>query len=307
ATGSSAAVAVCKDRRAWNIITWITWGCANGFTARRARCWPRPSIMRACRPSPRSSMPPRCARTSWTASATASRIASSPGARWRAVCRGISPFCAANASPTGAAPAISTRNGSPALGRLKKIEPVIYYSGGLLSDRTTLRTNNYDLSRSQPRQERENLGHQRQSFIKLLAGMKSNRAGNVRKSACAVPEADNLNLFVVTPQPINDAIGAENNFAQFGSPEFRQDAPAFWKSFQRQRRIKQLVAHAFGGEGIVGRNVGDDALQIIQRVGGEEYFEIHCGMRWRASSKGMRSPRSSDASPSSTACRNSSS
>jgi hypothetical protein len=35
--------------------------CANGFTARRARWWPRPSIMRACRPSPRSSMPPRCA------------------------------------------------------------------------------------------------------------------------------------------------------------------------------------------------------------------------------------------------------
>ena len=37
ATESSATVAVCKDRRAWNIITWIRSGCANGFTARRAR------------------------------------------------------------------------------------------------------------------------------------------------------------------------------------------------------------------------------------------------------------------------------
>src|ERR1019366_5520896 len=27
ATGSSASVAVCKDRRAWNIITWITSDC----------------------------------------------------------------------------------------------------------------------------------------------------------------------------------------------------------------------------------------------------------------------------------------
>jgi hypothetical protein len=31
ATGSSAAAAVSKDRRAWNIITWIASGCANGF------------------------------------------------------------------------------------------------------------------------------------------------------------------------------------------------------------------------------------------------------------------------------------
>ena len=49
-------------------------------------------------------------------------IASSPGARWRAVCRGISPFCAASALPTGAAPATSTRNGSPEQGRSKPIE-----------------------------------------------------------------------------------------------------------------------------------------------------------------------------------------
>jgi hypothetical protein len=115
-----------------------------------------------------------------------------------------------------------------------------------------LRTDGRDLSRSQFRQERENLGHQRQSFIKLLAGMKSNRAGNVRKSACAMPEADNFKALVVVIHPINDPVGTENNFAQFGSPEFRHDAPAFWKSFQRQRRIKQLVAHAFGGKGIVG-------------------------------------------------------
>jgi len=41
-------------------------------TSLRAACHLLSSI---CRPSPRSSMPPRCARTSWTASATVSRIA----------------------------------------------------------------------------------------------------------------------------------------------------------------------------------------------------------------------------------------
>jgi uncharacterized protein YbcV (DUF1398 family) len=33
ATGSSASVAVCKDRRAWNIITWIMSGCERFYSA----------------------------------------------------------------------------------------------------------------------------------------------------------------------------------------------------------------------------------------------------------------------------------
>jgi hypothetical protein len=79
-------------RRSWNIFMWITSGCANGFTTRRAKWWPRPSIMRTCRPSPRNWMPPRCARTSWTASAMARSIARSPGARWQAGVQGYIAF-----------------------------------------------------------------------------------------------------------------------------------------------------------------------------------------------------------------------
>jgi len=59
--------------------------------------------------------------------------------------------------------------------------------------------------------------------------------------------------------------------------------------------------------GIVRRNVNDDALQISQRVTGEEDFVIHCGICLRASSNETRFPRSSDFKPSSTACRNSNS
>src|ERR1035437_545835 len=87
-----------------------------------------------------------------------------------------------------------------------------------------LRTDGRDLSRSLPRQERENLGHQRQSFIKLLARTKSNRAWNVRKSPRAMPEADNLNLFPVVSQPVNDTVGTADDFAQVWLTEFRHHA-----------------------------------------------------------------------------------
>src|SRR5208283_840241 len=118
---------------------------------------------------------------------------------------------------------------------------------------------------------------------------------------------DDFKALVGVIHPKDGAVGAENNFAQLRLPEFRHHAAAFWECVKRQCSVKQLVAQLFGGDGIVRRNVGNDALQIVQRDFGEEYFEIHWGMRWRASSKGMRSPRSSPASPSSTACRNSNS
>ena len=37
---------------------------------------------------------------------------------WGGLCRATSPFCAASASPTGAAPAINIRNGSLGSGRI---------------------------------------------------------------------------------------------------------------------------------------------------------------------------------------------
>lgn len=44
--------------------------------------------------------------------------------------------------------------------------------------------------------------------------MGSNRAWNVGKSPCAMPEADNLNLFLITAQPVNDTVGTADDFAQ---------------------------------------------------------------------------------------------
>src|ERR1035441_10133908 len=68
------------------------------------------------------------------------------------------------------------------------------------------------------------------SILPLCASTtKSNRAWNVRKSARAMPEADNFKALVIVIHPINDPVGTENNFAQFRPPEFRHDAPAFWK------------------------------------------------------------------------------
>src|ERR1700731_2073702 len=64
---------------------------------------------------------------------------------------------------------------------------------------------------------------------------------------------------------------------------------------------------SFGRNCIVRYNVGDNPLQVVQCFFGEEYFVIHSATCSRDSSNGIRSPRSSDANPSSTDCRNSSS
>jgi hypothetical protein len=39
-----------------------------------------------------------------------------------------------------------------------------------------------------------------------------------------VPEADNFNSLIITPQPVDDAIGTTNDFAQVRLPEFRHHA-----------------------------------------------------------------------------------
>jgi hypothetical protein len=49
ATGSSASVAVCKDRRAWNIITWIAE--VPVLPSRRAEDCPPCQIVQFCLPS----------------------------------------------------------------------------------------------------------------------------------------------------------------------------------------------------------------------------------------------------------------
>src|ERR1035437_7709832 len=163
------------------------------------------------------------------------------------------------------------------------------------------------LSRSLPRQERENLGHQRQSFIKLLARTKSNRAWNVRKSPRAMPEADNLNLFPVVSQPVNDTVGTADDFAQVWLTEFRHHASDFRKIRQAFGAGDQFKAEPGGGIGIMLGDVTDDVCQIRLRRGGDDYLPAHEAILALTCSMGMPSPRSSDASPSSTACRNSNS
>jgi len=53
-----------------------------------------------------------------------------------------------------------------------------------------------------------------------------------------MPEADNFKALVVVIHPINDPVGAENNFAQFRSPEFRHDAPALPDPLYTRHEIK---------------------------------------------------------------------
>ena len=101
----------------------------------------------------------------------------------------------------------------------------------------------------------------------------------MRKATRTVPEANNFQIFIREVRPINNAVGTKNYFAQFEPLKFRHHASAFRKSAKRQRGIKQLIAQSLGGGWMVGRDVADDALQIIQRVVGEEYLEIHWGMR----------------------------
>jgi hypothetical protein len=47
------------------------------------------------------------------------------------------------------------------------------------------------------------------------------------KSARSVPEADDFKALIGVVHPKDDAVGAENNFAQLRLPEFRHPAAAF--------------------------------------------------------------------------------
>jgi hypothetical protein len=164
-----------------------------------------------------------------------------------------------------------------------------------------LRTDNCNLSRRQLWQERENLGHQQQRFIVPLAGTKSNRAWNVGKSPCTMPEADNLNLFLVTPQPIDNAIGTADNFAQIRLPEFRHLAADFRKIRQTFGAGDQFKTEPGCGIGIMLGNVADDLRQICLRRGRDDYLPAHEAILALTCSMGMPSPRSNSSSPCCTA------
>jgi hypothetical protein len=116
-----------------------------------------------------------------------------------------------------------------------------------------------------------------------------------------MPEANDFQTIVRAVYAVDDAIRAENNFTELRAPKFGDHAATLGESPQGKRCIEQLTSHPLGGRNIIERYVGNDPLQIAQGVGGEEDFEVHWGMRLRASSSEMRSPRSSEANPSSTA------
>ena len=84
----------------------------------------------------------------------------------------------------------------------------------------------------------------------------------MRESPRAMPEPDNLDLFLVRPQPVNDAIGAANDFAQVLLTEFRHAAADFREVCQTLGAGDQFVAKTAGGIGIVAGNVADDVRQI---------------------------------------------
>jgi len=99
------------------------------------------------------------------------------------------------------------------------------------------------------------------------------------KSAGSVPETDDFKASIDIVHPVDDSKGTENNLAQFQVPEFWHHAASFREGTKRQSRVEQLVAQPSGSDGILGRNVSNNPLQIVYCVVGEEYLEIHWGMR----------------------------
>jgi hypothetical protein len=116
-----------------------------------------------------------------------------------------------------------------------------------------------------------------------------------------MPEPYDFQAIVDGVHAVDDAIRTKNNLPQMWAQKLGDDPATLRKSRQGPGRIEQLIPHPLGGYNIIESDIGDDPFQIVQGVGEEEDFEVRWGIRLRASSRGMRSPRSSETNPSSTA------
>jgi hypothetical protein len=116
-----------------------------------------------------------------------------------------------------------------------------------------------------------------------------------------MPEADNLDLLVVTPPPINDAIGAADDFTQIRLTEFRHHAADFREVCQTLGAGDQFITEPDGSIGIMLGNVADDVRQIGLCRRRDDYLPAQAATLALTCSMGMPSPRSSSAIPSATA------
>jgi len=122
-------------------------------------------------------------------------------------------------------------------------------------------------------------------------------AGNVWKSARPVPEADDLNPFLVAPQPVDDAIRPANYFTQIRLSELRHHATDFRVRRHALGTRDQFISQPRRRIGIVAGNVKDNVRQIGLRRWRDDYLPAHLAILALTSSIGTPSPRSSSSSP----------
>ncbi len=88
------------------------------------------------------------------------------------------------------------------------------------------------------------------------------RAGDTRETTRRVPESDDVNALLLAPQPIDDAIGTADDFAQIGLLEFRHAAANFGEIRQIFSAGDQFITQPDSRIGIVLGNVADNISQI---------------------------------------------
>jgi hypothetical protein len=78
-----------------------------------------------------------------------------------------------------------------------------------------------------------------------------------------MPETHDFHTIVPAADAVNDAIRAENYFAQLRTPKFGNNAATLGKGHERQSCVEQLISHSFACRNIVERDVGNDPLEVV--------------------------------------------
>jgi hypothetical protein len=79
----------------------------------------------------------------------------------------------------------------------------------------------------------------------------SNCAWDMWEAPRSVPESDDLNLFFLPLEAVDDTVGTADNFTQVRLPVFRHHAANLRKTRQIFGPGNQLIAEAHSGIGIV--------------------------------------------------------
>jgi hypothetical protein len=101
------------------------------------------------------------------------------------------------------------------------------------------------------------------------------RLDGARCSASGVPEARDLHHLSLVVHSIDDSIGSQDQFADFGVVQLGNDAPAQWEGAHRAGFLEEQLAESLSRPWTVERDVAHDPLQILDRARGEDYLVSH--------------------------------